>query len=217
MSDRPVSSQEYWHAFVSRSLVTFLQKLSVRDIRQATDPLIERQEDIAKMAPKDANKVLREYISEEAVKQFSARYRADKYRKSKQKKTVQLEENTHRRLLAFKALLNADTVDEVLEYALSKKYDNDYDIIAAKTSLGETISDKANFNVDSLLMRMTLNDKYTLYRIVSSVYRDAWEMRKKTRSDKPDIIRERMLQHRFLVSLMKDEALLKEIELNDES
>jgi hypothetical protein len=208
--------QDYWYDFVSRNLRKYLKTLSVDDVLQSTSELLEQQEEIATMLPKDANKILRLYISDDAVKMFSGRFRAEKYRKSKKKKTLQLQENTHKRLIAFKALLNADSIDEVIDYALSKKYENDDDIADAKEALGETISDIASFSFDGLIMRLTLNDKYKLYHIIKSVYQDAWKLCNEAHSDDPDSMINNMVKHQFMVSMMKDKVLVNEIEFYGE-
>jgi len=209
-----VSTQKYWHTFVSENLLKFIQSLPADEVLKSTKELLEQQEDIAKMPPKDANKLLRLYISDATVKKFSTRFRADKYRKSKNKKTVQLQQRTHERLLALKELLSADSIDEVLDYALSKKYENDYNVMEARETLGESVSDLANSSFNGFLMRLALNDKRKLYNIIKSIHQGAWKMSGESPIGMPDAQQKALVNHQFVISMMQDDELAREIELD---
>jgi hypothetical protein len=209
-----VSTQKYWHTFVSENLLKFIQTLPADEVLKSTKELLEQQEDIAKMPPKDANKLLRLYISDATVKKFSTRFRADKYRKSKNKKTVQLQQRTHERLLALKELLSADSIDEVLDYALSKKYENDYNVMEARETLGESVSDLANSSFNGFLMRLALNDKRKLYNIIKSIHQEAWKMSGESPRCMPDAQQKALVNHQFVISMMQDDELAREIELD---
>lgn len=207
MAEWTATDQAYFTDFITKNFVNFVTGLRADDVVMDITPLLGRQNDIASMKPKDANKILRQFISEEAVKIFSARFRAEKYRKRKRKKTVQLQEDTHKKLLALKDLLNADTVDEVLDYALSKKYDNDYEFIDAKGTLGETEFDPDVFSLPGFMLRLTKDDRNKLMVMLTRIYEDAWNTAKTSRSRNKDIVNESMMMSKYLGALFDNKQL----------
>ena len=207
-----MTERDYYSEFIKKHLVKYLDSLDKSQVIGEIDDLKYMQNDIASMKPKDANKILRRFISEKSVKAFSDRYRASKYRKVKNKKTVQLENDTHKKLLLLKAELNADTVDEVLDYALSKRYDNDYDLIEAKEKVGEEVFDPDVFSLTGFLMRLTKDDRGRLMLLLAKLYEDTWKTAKVSRSRRVDIIDYRMRSNRYLSSIFEHEGLVAEFE-----
>lgn len=212
MSKLEPSDQDYYSVFIKKHLAKFIDSLDENDAVGDVGKLKSMENEIALMKPKDANKLLRQFISEASVKVFSDRYRASKYRTKRNKKTVQLQHDTHKKLLALKAELNATTVDEVLDYALSKRYDNDDDIIEAKEQVGENVFDPAIFSLPGFLMRLTKDDRGRLMLMLSEIYEDTWKTAKASRSRKEDIIDTKMRKSRYLSSVFEHEGLAAEFE-----
>jgi tRNA nucleotidyltransferase/poly(A) polymerase len=228
MKETDVSKQELWKDFVSRRLLDFLKELSHEDLLQNAKGLIEQQEKIAVMRPIQAIKVLRQYMSERAAKKFSDRFRAEQYRKKNKKKTLQLNESTHQRLLKFKELLYADTMDEVLEYAMSPRYEEDDDIKEAKRQMIDSnadveterslhiVSDATIFAFKSLLRRLSRDDKDHLHDFIKLAYLDAWEQRGELDPSSQRLVPTVMTEHPFFAHMEEDNDLKSQVE-NDRS
>lgn len=206
------SDQDYFSAFIKKNLAKYVDSLDEANCKGDVGELKSMVNDIASMRSKDANKLLRQFISDASVKAFSDRYRASKYRTKRHKKTVQLEHDTHKKLLALKTEINATTVDEVLDYALSKRYDNDYDIIEAKENVGEDVFDPAIFSLPGFLMRLTKDDRGRLMLMLSKLYEDCWKTAKVSRSRRGDIIDIKMRHNRYLSGIFENEVLAAELE-----
>jgi hypothetical protein len=212
MGKAETSEQEYFSAFIKKNLGKFIDSLHDSDCIGDIGELKSMESAITLMRPKDVNKLLRQFISERSVKAFSDRYRSSKYRTKRHKKTVQLEQDTHKKLLALKAEINATTVDEVLDYALSKRYDNDYDIIEAKENVGDEVFDPSVFGLPGFLMRLTKDDRGRLMLMLSKLYEDTWKTAKVSRSRRDDIIDMKMRKNRYLSSVFEHEGLANEFE-----
>ena len=176
------SNDQFWLEFVKQHLENYVNSVDQVDKKPGAAELINDINYVGNMPPREAVKYLRTYLSDEAVKRFSERFRADKYRKKNKKKTLQINSLTHHKIMDFRDIIEADTVDEALDMLFSKKYNQEVD--AAQDVFSERVYDEDDAFIGRLANRLKPNDRQRLLLIVEQAFRDGWKAAKSSRQRK---------------------------------
>ncbi|MCP3865559.1 hypothetical protein [Pseudoalteromonas sp.] len=134
---------------------------------------------------RDAVKIMRGVVTEDKIDQLRVRFRSYKYRKSKSKKTLQLEESTHQWIMNAKKDHHFDTVDEALYHLLSPKYAQQRDWQVERAAIADTPLESGNNYIFSLLNRLSVNDRAMVLLTIERAFMDGWSKAKSCRAKKP--------------------------------
>ena len=133
----------------------------------------------------DAVKMLKGLVTQEKIEQLRVRYRSYKYRVGKSKKTLQIEEATHDRIMMAKKELHFDSVDEALHHLISPNYARG-EYAAERQALADMPFDIDAPYLTSLLNRLSRNDREMLLLALERAFMDGWSSAKASSTKKPD-------------------------------
>ena len=134
---------------------------------------------------RDAVTIMRGIVTEDKIEQLRVRFRSYKYRKSKSKKTLQLEESTHQWIMNAKKDHHFDTMDEALYHLINPNYAQQLEWKSERADIADTPLDGESNYIFSLLNRLSANDCNMVLLTIERAFMDGWTTAKSTRSKKP--------------------------------
>lgn len=129
---------------------------------------------------KEAVKLLGVYVKPDGIELLRVRFRSHKYRKSKQKKTLQINRVTHQKILDFTKDIEAETVDEALDYLFSRKYNQEVQE-AIELHSERTYEEDETF-LSRLLERVGKRDRNRITLSIEDAFRAGWDSAKRSRT-----------------------------------
>lgn len=180
------NTESIWKEYRDSLLPSFLSSLEENDYLDS-----DKQSDswpqniLATTSIRDAVKLMRGVVSEEKIELLRVRFRSYKYRKSKEKKTLQIEDSTHKWIMDAKKEHFFDTVDEALYHLLNPVYSQQLEWKEERAQVADTpINTDKNF-IASLLERLSSNDRKMVLLTIEKAFLDGWTTAKSSRSKKP--------------------------------
>jgi hypothetical protein len=180
--DRP---DPIWIAYRDSLLFTFLSTLDQQDYINGKDIVDDISIHVlSSNTLRDAVGSMRGVINEEKIELLRVRFRSYKYRKSKEKKTLQIEESTHKWIMNAKKEHYFDTVDEALYHLLNPNYSQQQEWKEERIQVADsTIEGDKNY-INSLLERLTTNDRKMVLLSIERAFMDGWTKAKASRVKK---------------------------------
>ncbi|WP_269520652.1 hypothetical protein [Alteromonas sp. BMJM2] len=139
---------------------------------------------------RDAVRSMRGVISEEKIELLRVRYRSYKYRKSKEKKTLQIEGSTHKWIMSAKQEHYFDTVDEALYHLLNPNYSQQREWKEERIQVANNSIEGDKNYIYSLLERLTANDKKMVLLSIERAFMDGWKEAKASKTKKVSALAE---------------------------
>lgn len=183
MSDK--NTESIWNKYRDSLLPAFLSSLEQNDFLEPDNqPHTWHQDILATTLIRDAVKLMRGVLSEEKIELLRVRFRSYKYRKSKEKKTLQIEDSTHKWIMDAKKEHFFDTVDEALYHLLSPVYSQQREWKEERAQVADTLIDTDKNYIASLLERLSSNDRQMVLLSIEKAFMDGWTTGKSNRSNK---------------------------------
>ena len=179
------STDSIWNAYRDTLLTSFFEALGQSDY--VDNKIIDAEllsDVLGSNSLRDAVNILRGIISEEKIELLRVRFRSYKYRKTKEKKTLQIEESTHQWIMSAKREHYFSTVDEALYHLLSPNYTQQREWREERTQVSNSMIEGDKNYIFSLLERLSTNDQKMVILTIERAFMDGWSSAKSSRSKK---------------------------------
>lgn len=190
-----------WQKYAQLKVEAFLNELPDREFISTEKNSINIAE-LLKMPKEDAYEYLRNHITKSALLKLQNRYRQHKNREKHGVSNRQLKKSTLKRLYIFKEKINADSLDEAIEFLLSPEYE-DYKVEVETQkhmmAMDEYIHDETYYK--NLIRWLPKYQLGRLQLIVESAFKEGWKKAKASKKRTGDPINEALEDNEIIKEL----------------